>query len=216
MSVRERIMETALRMFKMYGIKSVTMFDISKESGVSKKTVYEHFEDKEELVLEGMRFVLSGHEQHFTEFRDHSANAIEELVRELEYMEMVGKTVNPVMLYEIQKYHPGIWKHIEEFKKNYVLQGIMENLQRGITEGVYRDDLHLGIISRMRQLQLETIFDPAQYPVMQYDLHQVMSHLMIHFILGVTTWKGRKLAAQYLNIQEEDNQSITIKTESAN
>lgn len=209
MGVKERILETALRMFRLYGIKSVTMFDISKETGVSKKTVYEHFEDKEDLVLEAMKFVLNSHIEHFQQFRLTSAHAIEELIRELEYMEMMGKTVNPVMLYEIQKYHPAIWKRIEDFKKDCVLQGITENLQRGIEQGVYRSDLNLTIISRMRQLQLETVFDPLQYPVMQFDMHEVMEQLTKHFILGVATLEGRKLAAQYLNIEEESTTSIT-------
>src|SRR4051794_1731059 len=130
MPVKERIMETALRMFRMYGIKSVTMFDISRESGVSKKTVYEHFRDKEDLVHEGMSFLLNGHVEQFKDFRQHSANAIEELIRELEYMELLGKTVNPVMLYEVQKYHPGIWKSVEDFKTDCVLGSISENLKR--------------------------------------------------------------------------------------
>jgi TetR/AcrR family transcriptional regulator, cholesterol catabolism regulator len=208
MGVKERILETALRMFRLYGIKSVTMFDISKESGVSKKTVYEHFEDKEDLVLVGMKFVLDSHIEHFQDFRQNSANAIEELIKELEYMEMMGKTINPVMLYEIQKYHPAIWKRIEEFKKDCVLHGINENLQRGIEEGVYRSDLNMNIISRMRQLQLETVFNPDQYPVMQFDMHEVMEQLTKHFILGVATLEGRKLAAQYLHIYEESTTGI--------
>lgn len=216
MGVKERIMETALRMFRMYGIKSVTMFDISKESGVSKKTVYEHFEDKEELVLEGMMFVLNSHKTHFHDFHQKSANAIEELISELEYMELMGKTINPVMLYEVQKYHPAIWQQIEVFKKDCVLPGIIENLKRGIEEGLYRTDLNLNIISRMRQLQMETVFDPVQYPVMQYDMHEVMEQLNKHFILGIATLEGRRIAAQYLNIKEESSTSITIKTESAN
>jgi AcrR family transcriptional regulator len=215
MAVKERILETALRMFRMYGIKSVTMFDISKETGVSKKTVYEHFKDKEDLVLEGMNFVLNSHIEQFQDFRILSHNAIEELLKEQEYMELMGKTVNPVMLYEIQKYHPAIWKQVESFKVSSVLHSILENLKRGIDEGVYRDDLNLNIIGRMRQLQLETVFDPAQYPVMQYDMHEVMEQLTIHFLLGITTLKGRELAEKYLNFKEGKKTYITTKTATA-
>jgi TetR/AcrR family transcriptional regulator, cholesterol catabolism regulator len=108
------------------------------------------------------------------------------------------------MLYEVQKYHPGIWKTIEDFKKDCVLVSITENLKRGKEEGLYRSDLKLEIIARMRQLQLETVFDPAQYPATQYDMHEVMVQLTQHFILGITTLKGRKLAAAYLQIEDED------------
>lgn len=204
MPVRERIMETALRMFRMYGIKSVTMFDISRESGVSKKTVYEHFKDKEELVNEGMSFLLNGHLEQFKDFRQHSANAIDELVRELGYMELMGKTINPVMIYEIQKYHPDIWKTVEAFKKDCVLGFISENLQRGLSEGLYRNDLKMDIVARMRQLQVEAVFDAVQYPAQQYDIHEVMTQLLQHFILGITTLKGRKIATGYLQITDEN------------
>lgn len=197
-------METALRMFRMYGIKSVTMFDISRECGVSKKTVYEHFKDKEDLVYEGMSFLLNGHKEQFKDFRQHSANAIEELIKELEYMELLGKTINPVMLYEVQKYHPVIREAIETFKKDCVLGSIAENLQRGLKEGLYRKDFKMEIVARMRQLQIEAVFDPIQYPAAQYDMHEVMMQLMQHFILGVATLKGRKIAATYLQLNEED------------
>jgi AcrR family transcriptional regulator len=197
-------METALGMFRMYGIKRVTMFDISRECGVSKKTVYEHFRDKEDLVQEGMRSLLNGHGQHLEDFRQHSADAIEELLQMIKYMEQIGNTVNPVMLYEMQKYHPVIWKDIEVFKQDHVLQGIYQNLERGQQEGIYRNDLKLDIVARMRQLQMDIVFQPTLFPVTQFNMHEVMTEMSAHFILGITTTKGRKLAATYLHIKTEE------------
>lgn len=203
MLLKEKIMETALRLFRTYGIKSVTMFDIAKESGVSKKTVYEHFKDKEELVQEGMLFVMNGHRQQFTDFKVQSPDAIMELIREVEYMELLGKVVNPLLLFEIEKYHPEVWSLIGDFKKDCVLHSIAANLQRGIQEGLYRGDMKQEIVARARQLQLETVFATTQYPAAQYDMHEVMKQLTVHFVLGITTLKGRKLAAEYLEIAEE-------------
>lgn len=203
MPVRDRILETALRMFRMYGIKSVTMFDISRESGVSKKTVYEHFRDKEELVQEGMRFMLNGHEQHLEDFRQQSANAIEELLKEVKYMEEMGNTINPVMLYEMQKYHPVIWREVETFKQEHMMRAITTNLERGIQEGSYRKDLKLNVMARMRLLQLETVFQPALYPATQFNMQEVVREITTHFILGITTPKGREIAADYIQIEKE-------------
>jgi len=203
MPVRARILETASRMFRTYGIKSVTMFDISRECGVSKKTVYEHFKDKEELVQDGVRFLLNRHEQHLEDFRQHSANAIEELLKEVEYIEQVGNTINPVMLFEMQKYLPDIWKDVEVFKQERLLQAITANLERGMREGLYRKDLKLNIMARTRLLQLDMAFEPSQFSVAQFNMHEVMKEIATHFILGVTTMKGRKLAAEYLHIKED-------------
>ncbi|QHS61549.1 TetR/AcrR family transcriptional regulator [Chitinophaga agri] len=190
-------------MFRMYGIKSVTMFDISRESGVSKKTVYEHFRDKEELVQEGMRFMLKGHEQHLEDFRQQSANAIEELLKEVKYMEEMGNTINPVMLYEMQKYHPAIWREVETFKQEHMMRAITANLERGIQEGSYRKDLKLNVMARMRLLQLETVFQPALYPATQFNMQEVIREITAHFILGITTPKGREIAAGYIQIEKD-------------
>jgi AcrR family transcriptional regulator len=179
------------------------MFDIARECGVSKKTVYEHFKDKEELVQDGMRFLLNRHELHLENFRQQSANAIEELLKGVAYMEQLGNNINPVMLFEIQKYLPDIWKEVETFKQGQLLQAIIANLERGMKEGVYRNDLKLNIMARMRLLQLDMAFEPLQFPATQFNMHEVIKEITAHFILGVTTMKGRKLAAEYLQIKED-------------
>lgn len=203
MPARERILETASRMFRTYGIKSVTMFDIARECGVSKKTVYEHFKDKEELVQDGVRFLLNRHELHLEDFRQQSANAIEELLKEVEYMEQLGNSINPVMLFEMQKYLPDIWKEVETFKQGQLLQAIIANLERGVKEGVYRNDLKLNIMAHMRMQQLDMAFEPPKFPAVQFNMHEVIKEITTHFILGVTTMKGRKMAAEYLQIKED-------------
>lgn len=203
MPVRERILETASRMFRTYGIKNVTMFDIARECGVSKKTVYEHFKDKEELVQDGVRFLLNRHQLHLESFRQQSANAIEELLKEVEYMEQLGNSMNPVMLFEMQKYLPDIWKEVETFKQGQLLQAIIANLERGVKEGVYRNDLKMNIMAHMRMLQMDMAFEPPKFPAKQFNMREVMKEITTHFILGVTTMKGRKMAAEYLQIEED-------------
>ncbi|MBS0025994.1 TetR/AcrR family transcriptional regulator [Chitinophaga sp. 22321] len=204
MLVRERILETALKMFRTYGVKGVTMFDIARDCGISKKTVYEHFVDKQALIDEGMQQLLTNHINYFTECLQTTDNAIEEMVRNMKYVTNLAKTLNPVMLYEIQKYHPDTWKSIESFKEDGVLCNIKKNLKRGMTEGLYRQNLHIDIVARMRQLQLEAPFDQMQYPANQFEMPEVMEQVTAHFILGIATIKGHKLANQYLQIKEDE------------
>jgi AcrR family transcriptional regulator len=204
MVAQDRILETALRLFRTYGVKSVTMFDISRDSGVSKKTVYEHFRDKEELVQGTMHTILEGHVQQLRAFHETAENAIEELIKGLQYIETAARTINPVMLFEIQKYYPDTWQAIETFKRDCIFENIKTNLQRGIAEGLYRKHLQLDIITRLRQLQLESAFDPVQYPAARFDLHEVMYQVTAHFIMGIATLKGHKLANKYLQIEEDD------------
>ncbi|HEY9257400.1 TetR/AcrR family transcriptional regulator, partial [Chitinophaga sp.] len=93
MLVRERILETALKMFRTYGVKGVTMFDIARDCGISKKTVYEHFVDKQALIDEGMQQLLSNHINYFTECLQTTDNAIEEMVRNMKYVTNMAKTL---------------------------------------------------------------------------------------------------------------------------
>lgn len=204
MEVRDRIQETALRMFRTYGTKSVTMFDISRECGVSKKTIYEHFEDKEALVNEVIRFLIDGHQAFLNNCRVEAENAIVEMVESMKYTEQLARSLNPVMLYEIQKYHPATWQVVEQFKANAILENIRENLNRGMTEGLYRNNLSTDVIARMRQLQLESAFDPLQFPADRFNLHEVMFQVTAHFILGIATLRGHKLVYQYLQIKEDE------------
>ncbi|PSL49429.1 TetR family transcriptional regulator [Chitinophaga niastensis] len=204
MVVRERILETALKMFRTYGVKGVTMFDIARDCGISKKTVYEHFADKQSLIDEGMQQLLNSHIAYFNECLQTTENAIEEQVRNMRYIVTLAKTLNPVMLFEIRKYHPDTWRSIENFKADSILYNIKENLKRGMTEGLYRQNLHIDIVARMRQLQLEAAFDPIQFPADQFEMPTVMDQVTAHFILGIATIKGHKLVNQYLQIKEEE------------
>lgn len=204
MAVRDRILEMALKLFRIYGVKGVTMFDIARDCGISKKTVYEHFSDKESLIGEGMQQLLNNHSNYLTQSHTEAKDAIDELVRNMKYITGMARTLNPVMLFEIQKYHPDIWNKIEAFKGNYILDGIRKNLERGMSEGLYRQHLNLNIIARMRQLQLEAAFDQLQYPADKFEMPEVMDQVTAHFVLGIATIKGHKLVNQYLQIKEEE------------
>jgi len=204
MAVQERILETALRMFRTIGIKNVTMFEIARECGISKKTVYEHFTDKEELIQAGIRTLLETLKEEMINDRNEAADAIDEAIRTTANIQARARTMNPVMLYEVQKYHPEIAKEIEQFRREAVLQHIRANLQRGMEEGLFNSHFNIDIIARMRQLQLETVFDPLQYPAAEFELHEVMQEITTNYIMGIATLKGRKLAGQYLKIEEQD------------
>lgn len=208
MAAQERILETALRMFRTIGIKNVTMFDIARECGISKKTVYEHFTDKAELIQAGIRTLLGTLKEEMTRDRNEATDAIEEVIRTTANIQARARTMNPVMLYEVQKYHPEIAKEIEQFRRDVVLQHIRGNLQRGMEEGLFSSHFNINIIARMRQLQLETVFDPLQYPTAEYELQEVMQEITTNYIMGIATLKGRKLAGRYLKIEEQDLTTI--------
>jgi len=200
--MRERILDTALRLFRTFGIKSITMQDIARDCGISKKTVYESFADKQELVEEVTRFMIAAHGNNLEVCSANGKDAIDELVSSLRFTETFAKSINPVLLHELEKYHPTAWKTIADFKKDYVTKAISDNLDRGIREGLYRSDISIHIMSHMRLMQLDAAFSPVSYPAAEFDLHEVMYQVTEHYIRGIATPEGARRLEEYLTIKE--------------
>ncbi|RPD38460.1 TetR/AcrR family transcriptional regulator [Chitinophaga barathri] len=196
--MRERVLETALRLCRTFGIKSITMQDIARECGISKKTVYEHFADKTELVNEVVAFMTNTYCRQLAECATAGANAIEELALSIKHTEHLARSTNPVLLFELEKYHPTAWKTIQDFREQQVTGIIRTNLERGIREGLYRATLHIGILVHMRLLQLNALFNPLLYPAAEFDLHEVVEQMTAHYIHGIATPAGQRLVEQYL------------------
>lgn len=196
--MRDRILETTLRLCKTFGMKSITMQDIARECGISKKTVYEHFSDKTELIDEVTAYMTGTYIDQLTECHIAGRDAIEELVLSIGHTEHMARSTNPILLYELEKYHPSAWKKIQSFKQELVAGSIRANLQRGIREGLYRGNLRTDIIVHLRLLQMEALFNPLQFPAATFALHDVMYELTIHYINGIATPEGQAMLEQYL------------------
>ncbi|GEP95062.1 TetR/AcrR family transcriptional regulator [Chitinophaga cymbidii] len=196
--MRDRILETALRLFRTYGIKSITMQDIARECGISKKTVYEHFADKSELVDSFTEFLTNTHCTSMKTACAEGHDAVEELVLSLRQTELLVKSINPILLFELEKYHPTAWKKITDFKQQFITQTIKDNLERGIREGLYRSNIRIHIIAHMRLMQLDSAFNPLHFPATEFDIHEVMYEVTEHYIHGIATPEGHRLAEQYL------------------
>ncbi len=162
--MRDRILDTALRLCKTFGVKSITMQDIAKECGISKKTVYEHFSDKNDLIDEVTAFMTGAYRDQLVECHAAGRDAIEALVMSIGHTELMARSTNPVLLFELEKYHPSAWKRVQYFKQVEIAGAIRDNLGRGIREGLYRANLRMDILVHLRLLQLDSLFNPLHFP----------------------------------------------------
>lgn len=186
-------------LFSQYGIKSITMDDIAKHLGMSKKTIYQHFDDKNDLVLKLMRNKMDTQCCVMDGCTHQADNAIHELFLAIvNMMDMLSK-INPVMIHDIQKFYPEAWAHFKNFRENFLLQKTRDNLKWGIKEGYFRPDLDVEILSRLRVEQIEISLNQSIFPVQQFSLPQVAKQLTLHFIYGICTPKGFELIKQYEN-----------------
>lgn len=190
--IKIRIQQEATTLFMQFGLKSVSMDDIAAKMGVSKKTIYQHFQDKEQLVIEVVKAITSQNKTICDQDRQQSTNAIHEIFLAIEQMSKLFHHMNPSILFDLQKYYPEAFKVHTDYKYQYILQVIKENLIRGIEEGLYRPDLNVEILSRFRIESIMIPFHPDFQQLDKTNMATIAEELSIHFLYGIVSPKGLK------------------------
>lgn len=204
METKERILQGAEELFFRYGIKSVTMDDIAKHLAISKKTIYQFFEDKNELVETLMSIGLKKDECEFRQIQKDSENVIVEVFNMMKHMGNMFSKVNPNIFYDLQKYHPKAWLQFKEFKHNCMARMVEDSIERGIREGLVRTDLNAKVLARLRIEQVEMGFNSEVFPPDKFKLLDVQLAMIDHFLHGICTLKGHKMINKYKEVTEEE------------
>ncbi|PJJ84857.1 TetR/AcrR family transcriptional regulator [Mucilaginibacter auburnensis] len=199
----DRILQGGEELFLKAGIKSVTMDDIARQVGMSKKTIYQFFKDKNELVIALVRKKLEEDEFMIKDIIAKSTNVIEEMINMMKCSEEVFSRINPIVIHDMQKYHPGAWDVFQNFKADVIIHTLEELLSKGVKQGYIRPDIDVKIIARMRVSQVETGFNTQIFPMAEFNPWKVQSQFLEHFNYGICTLKGYKLLNKYKNIEEE-------------
>ena len=198
MEVRDRILEEATNQFFKYGIRNVTMDDIAASLGISKRTVYETFKDKTELVGTCMRYLIQKQDKMHQEIVNTSANVIETIFRSMQQVMKAMSVINPVFFMDLKKYYPTLSKNLHEENKEKHVQGTHTMLRRGVNEGLYRKDINIEIVSRLFHEQMNLIMDENIFSRDEFDIREVFHNLIINFTRGISTNKGIELIDRYM------------------
>ncbi|MCJ8211533.1 TetR/AcrR family transcriptional regulator [Mucilaginibacter sp. RS28] len=197
MDHRERILSGSLELFMQAGIKGVTMDDIARHLGMSKKTIYQFFADKNELVIELVKLRMREDEDMMQDLLKNSENVIEQLVKMMRCQEEVVGRMNPMLIHDLQKYHPEGWKQIQNFKSAVFVDTLEQILKEGIEQGYIRPEIDAKIISRMRMAQVDAGFNQNIFPHHEFNAWVVQQQFLEHFNYGICTLAGYKLLHQY-------------------
>ena len=198
----DRIIEGGEDLFLKAGIKSVTMDDIAKHLGMSKKTIYQFFKDKNELVIALVKKKLKDDEDQMSAIISKSNNVIEEMINMMKCSEEIFARINPIVIHDMQKYHPDAWKQFQNFKADVLVRTLEELLNKGIKQGYIRPDLNVKILARMRVSLVELGFDSKVFPINEFSTWEVQYQFLEHFNYGICTLKGYKLLNEYKNIHD--------------
>ncbi len=208
--VKDKILKGSEKLFMKYGVRSISMDDIARHLSVSKKTLYQHFADKDELVLMIFKSHLKRKKQKYDAIALGSVNAIEELHKISFCLRQDMQEMNPSLLFDMEKFYPKAWEVFLDFKNKFVRQSILKNLKSGIEEGYFRPEINPEVITTLRLTTVETAFDDRTFPKEKFDFVEVQTQLFDHFVHGICNDKGRKLYQKYkeTNLQPQINMSI--------
>ncbi len=192
---RLEILERASAVYMKYGIKSVTMDDLARELGISKKTIYVHFKDKNELVRSIIQLKIEMDKAICINCVQQSENAIDDLIQTGRLVADHIGNVNPSVFYDLKKYHQDAWQLMENHKWDFVLTMIRDNIKRGIEEGIYRADIDIEVVARLYVGSTDLILGGDAFPWPEFTFERLFKEMVRLHIMGMANEKG----TNYLN-----------------
>lgn len=188
---KNRILQAANELYLRYGIRSVSLDDIARHLGMSKKTIYQSFADKDELVHSVSRLHLKMWEQRLSEIFTSAGDSIEALMGYTQVLREQFAEMNPTIMFDLFKFHRKAWEELAAFKQTVVKEHLRSTLHRGMADGFFRDNLDVEILAALRLEEVEMGFNDNVFPHAQYSLEKVQLQLFDHFIHGLLTDLGR-------------------------
>ena len=207
MELNEKLLQSTFPLFKRYGIRSVSMDDLAREIGVSKKTIYQMVENKADLVSQLCREHHKCTLSELNELRARTSDAMEEILAIAQYTGTKFRDISPAMVYDLQKYYPAIWKFMDQHFKDYFHDLILSNLKRGREEGLYREDFDCEIVARIFAIQSSLIANSQTFPLNEFNLHELVTEHYSYHANGVASHAGRKRMRELLEQTKKENSS---------
>lgn len=192
------LLERAGLIFMKLGIRSVTMDDIAAHLGISKKTLYNHFNDKSQLVREIIRLRIQQDQNICRSFTSNSINAIDELLQMSKFVIETLRSINPTVFHDLQKSHPDAWEITVKHRWEFVYNQFINNLQRGIDEGLYRKEIHKEIYARLHVVNVDAIIEGTVFPWPEFKFESVFLETCRIHIRAIANDKGLSYFKTYI------------------
>lgn len=193
MDIRDRIIEGAAELFKTYGIKSVTMDSLANYLSISKRTIYEAFSDKDELLVGVLKWMAEKQGELVKRVLDDSENAIVAIFKLLEINMTHFQDMSPAFQADMKKYyHDILMKKVDKFEVPDYRNNI-QLIERGIKEKLFRKDINPDLVNRCLYSQVRSMMDQDLYPFEQFTRREVVKNVFINYLRGISTKEGVEL-----------------------
>lgn len=193
MDIKERIIEGASQMFMTYGIKSVTMDSLANQFGISKRTIYEVFSDKDELLMAVLTRMATKQKELVKRVLDESENSMVAIFRMLEMNRDNFQSMSPAFQADLRKYHHEVLMKKSDQSDMPDYRNHQEVIENGIKEKLFRKDINPDLVNRCLYNLGRSIIDHDLYPYELFTRHEVIQNIFINYLRGISTPKGLEL-----------------------
>ncbi len=190
MNSGNKIIRKAMDLFMRYGLKSITMDEIARSLGISKKTLYQVVDNKADLIEKAMKVHIESEKCALDEVHENSENAIDEMLKVGRFISQLLQQMNPSVIYDLKKYYPEGWEMMESLHFEHTHKMIKENIERGVEEGLYRKDLNSDIISRLYVGRMDLVIDKNLFPFGEYTFLQIHENFISYHLYALMSKKG--------------------------
>ena len=197
MDYSERITAEAAVLFMKYGIRAVTMDSIAHHLGMSKRTIYEHFSDKDALLMSVITTMAGKQKRTFRRIMKESGNVIEAFFEILRIASTHFNQTNPTYLMDLKRYHYNVYEKMCEKGniRNYEMS--LDMLRRGVEEKIFRDDINIEIVNIGIHSVIDISRDNEELAAGEYSSIEVIDNLLFNFLIGISTPMGQELIYKY-------------------
>ncbi|MFK7755430.1 MAG: TetR/AcrR family transcriptional regulator [Flavobacteriales bacterium] len=180
----------ATEVFMRLGIKSVNMDDISRQLGISKKTLYKYVSDKNDLVHKSVLIMMDLEDEAIEDIQSRDLNAIDENMEIMKHAMGMLNNMHPSIMFDMEKYHPTILRSMMDNRHSKIYDCVMSNLKQGITEGLYRKNLNADVIAKMSINSMDVILDKTEIHIEGISFSEKFKEYFRYHIRGIASEKG--------------------------
>jgi len=200
MDIKDRIIQQAGRLFFQYGVKSTSMDEVASSLGISKRTIYENFRDKEDLLLSYLKQVCEDRKKAVQELMERFDNVVEVFLNIMEIHKTA--TFANIKFYEdIYRYYPNVDAFLKE-ESHKANEFFVQFLKKGVEQGVIRENLNIEVVAFLVEESISVYMRASHIDKFPFSFSELISTVMVNFIRGISTEKGIKIVDEYLEKQQ--------------
>lgn len=187
---KEYMVEQATQLFIQFGLRGVTMEDLAREIGVSKKTLYVHFTDKNSLVEAVVESFLNQHKAAAETLFSAHPNPIDQLWGIAGAIQTQLQQVKPSLYLELRRHFPSAYRLFEAYRHQSIRKQVVQNLSAGIEQGWYRTNLNPEIVSMIFIQLMPMKMDPSIFPADRFDFQTLHREMLMYHLHGICSLQG--------------------------